>query len=78
VNNLTKRDTPDRSKINLREPREARYWARELGISKEQLRKLVEKVGNSATAVRKELETRRRQACGLSNGRTDLNSRPPA
>jgi len=57
MNNLTKREAPDRSKINVHEPSEAKYWAHELGISKEQLRKLVEKVGNSATAVRKELET---------------------
>jgi hypothetical protein len=57
MNNLTKRETPDRSKINVHGPREAKYWAHQLGISKDQLRKLVEKVGNSATAVRKELET---------------------
>ena len=57
MNNLTKREAPDRSNINVHEPSEAKYWAHELGISKEQLRKLVEKVGNSATAVRKELET---------------------
>jgi Protein of unknown function (DUF3606) len=42
---------------HVQDPHEAKYWARELGVSKEQLRKLVEKVGNSATAVRKELET---------------------
>jgi 3-oxoacyl-[acyl-carrier-protein] synthase III len=57
VNNLTKSKMPDRSKINLHQPREAKYWAHELGISKEQLFKLVEKVGNSASAVRKELAT---------------------
>ena len=57
MNNLTKRKTPLRIKINAHDPHEARYWARELRISKVQLRKLVEKVGNSATAVRKELET---------------------
>jgi hypothetical protein len=53
VNNLTKRETPDRSKINLQVPRQAKYWAHEPGVSKDQLRKLVEKVGNSATAVRR-------------------------
>ena len=56
MTNLTKRQVPDRSKINVHEPREARCWARELGVDQEQLRKLVEKVGNSAAAVRKELE----------------------
>jgi uncharacterized protein DUF3606 len=57
MTNLIKRQVPDRSKINVHEPREARCWAHELGVSREQLRKLVEKVGNSAAAVRKELET---------------------
>jgi hypothetical protein len=56
MTNLTKRQVPDRSKINVHEPREARCWARELGVDQEQLRKLVEKVGNSAAAVRKQLE----------------------
>jgi Protein of unknown function (DUF3606) len=55
MNDLTRRETPDRSKINLRNPTEAKCWAHELGISQDQLRRLVEKVGNSATAVRKEL-----------------------
>jgi hypothetical protein len=54
---LTKRDTPDRSKINLHRPQEAKCWAHEFGISREELGKLVEKVGNSAAAVRKELAT---------------------
>jgi hypothetical protein len=56
MNNLTKQKAPNRSKINVHKPSEAKYRAHELGISKEQLRQLVEKVGNSATAVRKELE----------------------
>ena len=53
MTNLTKREVPDRSKINVHEPREARCWAHELGVDREQLRKFV---GNSAVAVRKELE----------------------
>jgi hypothetical protein len=56
MTNLTKRQAPDRSKINVHEPGEAKRWARELGVSRERLRKLVEKAGNSAAAVRKELE----------------------
>jgi hypothetical protein len=31
------------------------YWTKHLNISKEELQKAVEKVGNSAAAVRKEL-----------------------
>jgi Protein of unknown function (DUF3606) len=55
MNDLTRRETPDRSEINVHNPTEAKCWAHELGISQDQLRRLVEKVGNSATAVRKEL-----------------------
>ena len=36
---------------------EVKYWSRELGVDRQQLQKLVEKVGNSAAAVRKELAT---------------------
>jgi Protein of unknown function (DUF3606) len=52
---LRKRDPSDRSKINLGKPGHAKHWAHRLGISQEQLCKLIEKVGNSAAAVRKEL-----------------------
>lgn len=53
--NLTKRDQRDRSKINMQEDFEVKYWTKELGVSKEELQKAVDKVGNSAAAVRKEL-----------------------
>jgi hypothetical protein len=39
----------------MREACEVKYWARELGVSRELLQKAVDKVGNSAAAVRKEL-----------------------
>jgi len=55
MDNLTKRDTPDRSKINMHERWEVKYWTRSLGVSQEDLQKVVDKVGNSAAAVRKEL-----------------------
>jgi 3-oxoacyl-[acyl-carrier-protein] synthase III len=45
----------DRSKINMHEDYEVKYWTKELGVSKEKLQKAVDKVGNSAAAVRKEL-----------------------
>jgi hypothetical protein len=53
--NLVKRAQPDRSKINMHEAYEVKYWSHALGISKEDLQKAVDKVGNSAAAVRKEL-----------------------
>jgi hypothetical protein len=55
MGNLTRRGLQDRSKINMQEAYEVKYWARELGVSRELLQKAVDKVGNSAAAVRKEL-----------------------
>ena len=57
MSTLTKRAVPDRSKINVREPRQAKYWAHKFKISRDELVRLVERVGNSAAAVRKELAT---------------------
>ncbi|MEK9284777.1 MULTISPECIES: DUF3606 domain-containing protein [unclassified Bradyrhizobium] len=53
--NLTKKDQRDRSKINMHEDFEVKNWTKELGVSKEELQRAVDKVGNSAAAVRKEL-----------------------
>jgi hypothetical protein len=53
--NLNKRRQRDRSKINMNEDYELKYWTHALGVSREQLQKFVDKVGNSAAAVRKEL-----------------------
>jgi hypothetical protein len=55
MDNLTKKDQRDRSKINMHEAHEVKYWTKELGIAKEKLQEVVDKVGNSAAAVRKEL-----------------------
>jgi hypothetical protein len=55
TDNLTTRDQPDRSKINMNQIHEVRYWTTHLNVSKEELQKDIDKVGNSAAAVRKEL-----------------------
>jgi hypothetical protein len=52
-----KRAPPDRSKINIDDPQEVKCWIKELGVDRDQLQKLIDKVGNSAAAVRKELAT---------------------
>ncbi len=52
---LTKIGAPDRSKIAVGEEHEVKYWTKHLGISKEELQRAVDKVGNSAAAVKKEL-----------------------
>ena len=46
---------PDRGKINMQSDDEVMYWCKHLGVSPTQLQKIVEKVGNSAKAVEKEL-----------------------
>jgi hypothetical protein len=55
MDNTKSRAEPDRSKINMSEPYEVKYWSHQLGVTPEKLQKAVDKVGNSATAVRKEL-----------------------
>jgi hypothetical protein len=55
TDNLTAREQPDRSKINMNQIHEVRYWTKHFNVSKEELLKAIEKVGNSAAAIRKEL-----------------------
>jgi hypothetical protein len=55
TDNLTTREQPDRSKINMNQIHEVRYWTKHFNVSKEELLKAIEKVGNSAAAIRKEL-----------------------
>jgi hypothetical protein len=50
-----KKGYQDRSKIAMHEEHEVKYWTKHLGVSKDQLQRAVDKVGNSAAAVRKEL-----------------------
>lgn len=61
----TNRGAQDRSKINLREDYEVRYWTDKFGISKSQLEDAVRNVGSSASAVETELR-RQTLAAGKS------------
>jgi hypothetical protein len=54
TDSLTRREQPDRSKINMNQDYEVHYWTKHLNIAKEELQKVIDK-GNSAAAVRKEL-----------------------
>ena len=45
----------DRSRINMSEEYEVRYWSDKFGVSKEELQRAVERVGASANAVEQEL-----------------------
>ncbi len=54
----TNRGPQDRSRINLSEDYEVRYWTDKLGVSKSQLEETVRKVGPSASAVEEALRKR--------------------
>lgn len=53
--NLQDRGAQDRSRINVNEPWELRYWTKELGLSEDELREAVKVAGTSASAVREHL-----------------------
>lgn len=52
---LSNRGAQDRSRISMGEEHEVAYWTKALGVSREELQRAVDKVGNSTTAVREEL-----------------------
>jgi hypothetical protein len=54
--NLENRGPQDRSRVNVNEEWEVRYWTKEFGVNEDQLRKAVQKVGPSTDAIRKELK----------------------
>jgi Protein of unknown function (DUF3606) len=45
----------DRDRINVNEDYELRDWSRKFGVSADEVKKAVQKVGTSAEAVRKHL-----------------------
>jgi hypothetical protein len=51
----TKRGAQDRSKINLDQEHEIRYWTQEFGVSEASLTAAVARVGSSVQAVWQEL-----------------------
>ena len=55
ADDLNNRGTQDRSRISLTEAHEVRYWTEALGVDFDELKRVVDKVGNSADAVRREL-----------------------
>lgn len=56
ADDLTKKGPQDRARISLSERHEIRYWVEALGVTEDELRAVVEKVGNSASAVREALK----------------------
>lgn len=55
----TNKVPPLRNHIAMNEELEVKYWTKHLGVSRDELQRAVDKVGNAAGAVRKELETSR-------------------
>ncbi len=55
MDDLKKKGADDRSKISMSEAWEVDFWTDELGVSKDELQKVITKVGNSTAAVRREL-----------------------
>jgi Protein of unknown function (DUF3606) len=47
----------DRSKIILDSENQARHWTGHLGVTQQELARAIERVGNSAATVRKQLAT---------------------
>jgi hypothetical protein len=56
AHDLSKKGSQDRSRINIHEDYEVRYWTKKAGISADKLKEAVQKVGNSAQAVEKDLK----------------------
>ncbi len=53
--NLLDKGRRDRGHIAMEQSHEVQYWTKHLGVTKEELRRAIDKVGNSVAAVRKEL-----------------------
>ena len=54
---MIKRARPNRRSIDVTDAEAIKYWSRALSVDKASLVVVVQKVGNSAAAVRKELKT---------------------
>ncbi len=55
---LNNRGPQDRSRINVNEEHEVRYWSKEFGVTEQELRDAVSGAGVSADAVRERLGKR--------------------
>jgi uncharacterized protein DUF3606 len=57
VDNPAEKGERDRCHIAMTNSHKLRHWTRHLGVSKDELRRMVDRVGNSAAAVKKELKS---------------------
>lgn len=56
ADDLNNRGAQDRSRIAMGEEHEVRYWTGALDVTREELQRAVDQVGNSADAVREFLK----------------------
>lgn len=71
TDHLAVKGQQDRCHIAMNADDEVRYWTKHLRVTRDELQKLIDKVGNSAAAVRKELAAKSEKANG---GKTDKTS----
>ena len=64
---ITRKLTPDRNRVEMDDPSEARHWRKALDASAEDIARAIAKVSNSATAVRKELRNGRTPKLALGS-----------
>jgi hypothetical protein len=55
ADDLKNRGAQDRSRVNIHEDYEVRYWTKKWGVTREQLVEAVQKAGVSAEAVARQL-----------------------
>ena len=55
TDDLSNRGPQDRSRVNVNEPHELRYWTKELGVTEAKLRSAVAAAGVSVEKVRRYL-----------------------
>ncbi|MBV8800197.1 MAG: DUF3606 domain-containing protein [Methylobacteriaceae bacterium] len=55
ADDLALRGPQDRSRINMHQDHDVRYWTKKFGVTKEQLQAAVNKAGSSAKKVAAEL-----------------------
>jgi hypothetical protein len=51
----SQRGAPDNKRIDVHDPDEVRHWSKSLGVTPEQLKEAVARVGTSAEKVRESL-----------------------
>jgi hypothetical protein len=66
MDDLSRRGQGDRSRVNINEPHEVRYWTEKFGCSEEELRAVVGRVGPMAVDVERALGAQ----SGAGAGRT--------